>query len=132
MMSVPWQWGQCRTCRIMLSLGWLGGCSASHTPRENSRPTPLKHPPFGERLRGSDASPFRSGSSMSSSIDDRTFCHPLLTCLLRPALCLLSLTLATRGPPDTEPTCRPAARSRRVQYPAGRVYYDCPGSTAPL
>ena len=29
----------------MLSLGWLGGCSASHTPRENSRPTPLKHPP---------------------------------------------------------------------------------------
>src|SRR5262245_18225493 len=28
----------------MLSLGWLGGCSASHTPRENSRPTPLKHP----------------------------------------------------------------------------------------
>src|SRR5881296_3321900 len=40
MMSVPWQWGQCRTCIIMLSLGWLGGCSASHTPRENSRPTP--------------------------------------------------------------------------------------------
>src|SRR5262249_33747186 len=28
----------------MLSLGWLGDCSASHTPRENSRPTPLKHP----------------------------------------------------------------------------------------
>src|SRR5881398_1436412 len=44
MMSVPWQWGQCRTCIIMLSLGWLEGCSASHTPRENSRPTPLKHP----------------------------------------------------------------------------------------
>src|SRR5215467_7402819 len=35
----------CRTCIIMLSLGWLGGCSGSHTPRENSRPTPLKHPP---------------------------------------------------------------------------------------
>src|SRR6516165_5920609 len=45
MISVPWQWGQCRTCIIMLSLGWLGGCSASHTPQENSRPTPLKHPP---------------------------------------------------------------------------------------
>src|SRR5947199_3194971 len=44
MISVPWQWGQCRTCIIMLSLGWLEGCSASHTPRENSRPTPLKHP----------------------------------------------------------------------------------------
>src|SRR5262245_11020671 len=44
MISVPWQWGQCRTCIIMLSLGWLGGCSASHTPQENSRPTPLKHP----------------------------------------------------------------------------------------
>src|SRR4030095_16227818 len=27
-----------------LSLGWLGGCSASHTPQENSRPTLLKHP----------------------------------------------------------------------------------------
>ena len=26
--------------------GWLEGCSASHTPRENSRPTPLKHPPL--------------------------------------------------------------------------------------
>src|SRR5881296_948464 len=48
MMSVPWQWGQCRTCIIMLSLGWLGGCSASHTPRENSRPTPLKHPRLRE------------------------------------------------------------------------------------
>src|SRR5262249_42257760 len=47
MISVPWQWGQCRTCIIMLSLGWLGGCSASHTPQENSRPTPLKHPPAG-------------------------------------------------------------------------------------
>src|SRR5262249_46270733 len=45
MISVPWQWGQWRTCRIMRSLGWLGGCSASHTPREHSRPTPLKHPP---------------------------------------------------------------------------------------
>src|SRR5215475_6662707 len=45
MISVPWQWGQCRTCIIMLSLGWLGGCSTSHTPREHSRPTPLKHPP---------------------------------------------------------------------------------------
>src|SRR5262249_9527966 len=45
MISVPWQWGQCRTCIIMISLGWLGGCSASHTPRENNRPTPLKHPP---------------------------------------------------------------------------------------
>src|SRR5262249_49749381 len=45
MISVPWQWGQCRTCIIMLSLGWLGGCSGSHTPREHSRPTPLKHPP---------------------------------------------------------------------------------------
>jgi hypothetical protein len=30
----------------MISLGWLGGCSASHTPREHSRPTPLKHPRF--------------------------------------------------------------------------------------
>jgi hypothetical protein len=29
----------------MLSLGWLGGCSASHTPQEHSRPTPLKHLP---------------------------------------------------------------------------------------
>src|SRR5712691_8422556 len=29
---------------IMISLGWLGSCSASHTPRENSRPTPLKYP----------------------------------------------------------------------------------------
>src|SRR5215475_4436836 len=28
----------------MLSLDWLGGCSASYTPREHSRPTPLKHP----------------------------------------------------------------------------------------
>src|SRR5215467_503358 len=44
MISVPWQWGQCRICIIMLSLGWLGGCSASYTPREHSRPTPLKHP----------------------------------------------------------------------------------------
>ncbi len=50
MISVPWQWGQCRTCIIMLSLGWLGGCSASHTPRENSRPTPLKHPPPTRQL----------------------------------------------------------------------------------
>src|SRR5262245_2395122 len=30
----------------MLSLGRLGGCSESSTPRENSRPTPLKHPPY--------------------------------------------------------------------------------------
>src|SRR5262249_44320684 len=29
----------------MLSLRWLGGCSASHTPQQNRRPTPLKHPP---------------------------------------------------------------------------------------
>src|SRR5215467_14066633 len=45
MISVPWQWGQCRICIIMISLGWLGGCSESYTPREHSRPTPLKHPP---------------------------------------------------------------------------------------
>src|SRR4051812_819259 len=44
MISVPWQWGQCRTCIIMLSLGWLEDCAGSHTPREHSRPTPLKHP----------------------------------------------------------------------------------------
>src|SRR5262245_45414093 len=46
MISVLWQWGQCRICIIMLSFGWLGGCSASDTPREHSRPTPLKHPRY--------------------------------------------------------------------------------------
>src|SRR5262249_61873537 len=44
MRSVPWQCRQCRICIIMLSLGWLEGCSKSYTPREHSRPTPLKHP----------------------------------------------------------------------------------------
>jgi hypothetical protein len=30
----------------MTSLGWLGGCSDGHTLSEDSRSTPLKHPPF--------------------------------------------------------------------------------------
>src|SRR5262249_36584125 len=30
-----------------------GGCSASHTPGENSRPTPLKHPPVIYPVHGS-------------------------------------------------------------------------------
>jgi hypothetical protein len=32
----------------MLSLDWLGGCSASDTPREDSRLTLLKHPPLAK------------------------------------------------------------------------------------
>src|SRR5215510_2779449 len=43
MISVPWQCGQCRTCRIMTSLDSGKGCSDSRTPKEHSRPTPLKH-----------------------------------------------------------------------------------------
>src|SRR5262249_55890870 len=43
MISVPWQYGQCRTCMIMTSLDWVEGCSDSRTPEEHSRPTPLKH-----------------------------------------------------------------------------------------
>src|SRR5712664_688781 len=77
MISVPWQWGQCRTCIIMLSLGWLGGCSASHTPRENSRPTPLKHPPrpvLRDRLVLAHGEPIR--------IEERRACLELLRCSL--------------------------------------------------
>src|SRR5262252_2300356 len=43
MISVPWQCGQCRTCMIMMSLDSGEGCSDSRTPKEHSRPTPLKH-----------------------------------------------------------------------------------------
>src|SRR5215475_10405603 len=43
MISVPWQCGQCWTCRIMTSLDEGEGCSDSRTPKEHSRPTPLKH-----------------------------------------------------------------------------------------
>jgi len=45
MTFVPWQLGQCKTWRIIASLDYVGGYSGSHTPRENSRPTPLKHLP---------------------------------------------------------------------------------------
>src|SRR5215470_8585925 len=44
----------------------------------------------------------------------------------------LPLALAIRRPPDRGSTCPPAAPSRRALYPAGLVYYDCPGLTDPL
>src|SRR5262245_16009001 len=43
MTFVPWQLGQCKTWRIIASLDYVGGYSGSPTPREHSRPTPLKH-----------------------------------------------------------------------------------------
>src|SRR4249920_1940076 len=52
MISVPWQYGQCRTCMIMTSLAWGEWCSDSRTPEEDSRPTPLKHLPLAFRLYG--------------------------------------------------------------------------------
>jgi hypothetical protein len=52
----------------MLSLGWLGGCSASHTPRENSRPTPLKHPPAAIETHVDDLLFDRGGTSFVEEI----------------------------------------------------------------
>src|SRR6516165_9519351 len=57
MKSVPWQYGQCRTCMIMMSLDEGEECSDYRIPEEHSRPTPLKHlqlPDVGETLQVRD------------------------------------------------------------------------------